>query len=270
MSNPAHSKTYSPNIKVMMDAVLKAARGLKRDFGEVENLQVSPKGPYDYVTNADLAAEKSLIASLQRARPEYGILSEEKGEIQGNGEYRFIIDPLDGTANFIHGLPYFCTTVGLERTKEGGKPEIIAGVTYDPILDEMYWAEKGSGAYCNDRRLRVSARRNLDKSMIAAASPNARVSDAKYFTGLQKIASQSFGVRCSGSAALDMAYVAAGRFDAFYRINIKPWDVAAGIILIREAGGISTEIGGGENVIYGENLLAGNEAIHKSIDKVLV
>ncbi len=265
----SHAAKYPPQIKIISDAVFKAAKGLRRDFGEVEHLQVSAKGAFDFVTSAHLKAEKILVEELSKLHPDYGFLCEERGEVKGASEYRYIIDPLDGTANYMHGIPYFCTSVGLEKTNEDGSKEIVAGVIYDPILDELYWAEKGSGAFCNNRKLRVSGRKELAKAMIASPSPSGRMASSEYFEGLKKIASQSFGIRCSGSAAMDLAYVAAGKFDAFYRGNIKPWDVAAGIIIIKEAGGVVTEINGGDNIIYGENLLASNEAVHKSIDKVL-
>jgi len=263
-------RTLSANLKVMVDAVMVAAKGIRRDFGEVEKLQVSRKGVNDFVTNSDINSEKKIIEKLQKARPGYSILSEEAGEIKGEREdFRFIIDPIDGTSNFIHGIPYFCISVGLERINSNGQSEPIAGVIYNPILDELFTAEKGLGAYLNDERIRVSAREKLDMCMVAGGSPSRNHYTDRYQQNMKTVAALTFGTRCTGSAALDIAYVAAGRYDIFYRTFIKSWDIAAGIVLVREAGGIVSEIGGGDNPLHGDTILATNGKVHKEIDKVL-
>ena len=199
----------SPVINVMANAALKAARGLNRDFGEVEQLQVSVKGPSDFVSSADLRAERTLKTELQRARPGYGLLFEEGGAAEGSDpHHRWIVDPLDGTTNFLHGMPHFSISIALERDGE-----IVAGVIYDPIRDEMYWAEKGAGAYLNDRRLRVSARRQLGEALIATGMPfRGRAEHPAYIATLARVMGATSGVRRFGSAALDLAYVAAGRY----------------------------------------------------------
>lgn len=227
--------TRSAIINVMVSAVQKASRGLVRDFGEVENLQVSRKGPADFVSAADLKAEKILRGELAKARPDFGFLMEEGGSVparEGSEGYRWIIDPLDGTHNFLHGIPHFAITVALER--EG---EVIAGVTYDPLRDEMYTAEKGGGAFVNGRRIRVSSRRQLVDSIVATGIPRAdKPGHLEFLKMLGGMMSRTAGVRRFGSAALDLAYVAAGRFDGYWESNLQPWDIAAGIILVREAG----------------------------------
>ncbi len=254
----------------MVDAVLAASKGIRRDFGEIENLQVSPKGTFDFVTSSDLAAEKKLISMLGKARPDWGVLSEEAGEkIGSNPEYRFIIDPIDGTSNFMRGIPYFCISLGLERRHKNGDSEVLAGVIYDPLLDELYWAERGFGAYLNHRRLRVSRREKVEECIMAPGSPPKKKPDPRYFSDLQKISALTLGVRCTGSAALDMAYVAAGRYDAFYRRSIQPWDIAAGIILVQEAGGRVTEVDNGGNPLFGGTIMATNGSIHSNMVTLL-
>lgn len=236
--------TRSAIINVMVSAVQKASRGLVRDFGEVENLQVSRKGPADFVSAADLKAEKILRGELAKARPDFGFLMEEGGSVparEGSEGYRWIIDPLDGTHNFLHGIPHFAITVALER--EG---EVIAGVTYDPLRDEMYTAEKGGGAFVNGRRIRVSSRRQLVDSIVATGIPRAdKPGHLEFLKMLGGMMSRTAGVRRFGSAALDLAYVAAGRFDGYWESNLQPWDIAAGIILVREAGGYVSDLTGG-------------------------
>ena len=251
---------------VMTQAAIKAGRGLKRDFGEVSELQVSMKGPGDFVSLADNRAEKTLYAELAKARPGYGFVMEEGGEIKGKDEaHRFIIDPLDGTTNFLHGLPHWAISIALER--EG---KLIAGLVLDPIKDELFWAEKGLGAYVNDRRLRVSARRDLPDSLIATGIPFRGHGDhVKYVRTLSPVMNATSGVRRWGVASLDLAYVAAGRFDGFWEFGLKPWDVAAGVLLVREAGGYVTEIGGGENMLESGSVLAANDQLHGSIQKLL-
>src|SRR6266851_2432162 len=249
----------SATINVMTAAALKASRGLKRDFGEVEQLQVSMKGPADFVSNADLKAEKLLRAELSKGRPGYGFLMEESGESRGSdARHRWIVDPLDGTTNFLHGIPHFAISIALERDGE-----IVAGVIYEPIRDEMYWAEKGAGAYVNDRRLRVSARRHLGEAVIGTGMPFGAGADAgTYIATLAAVMRATAGIRRTGSAALDLAYVAAGRFDGFWEFGLSPWDIAAGIILVREAGGYLSDLTGGHEMLASGDVLAANDHLH--------
>jgi myo-inositol-1(or 4)-monophosphatase len=250
----------SPLMTVMINAVQKTAKTLIRDFGEVENLQVSRKGPSDFVTNADLAAEKMLRAELLKARPAYGFLMEESGVVEGeDSSNRWIIDPIDGTTNFLHGLPQWCISLALERDGD-----VHAGVIYDPIKDELFWGERGAGAFLNNnRRLRVTSRNRLDDCLVATDVPGlGRGNHAGLLADLQKVMGQVAGIRRLGSAALDLAYVAAGRLDAYYEREIKPWDIAAGVLLVREAGGFVTDLQGGKKVLGSTNILAANQAIH--------
>ena len=256
-------------INVMVRAAEKAARRLRRDFGEVEHLQVSVKGPGDFVSNADLRAEKTLREELHKARPDFGFVLEESGAEQGTDpSHRWLVDPLDGTTNFLHGIPHFAISIGLER--EG---DIIAGVVYDPIKEEMFWAEKGVGAYLNDRRLRVSSRRKLGEAVVATGlTPRNREKDkergefvAQFAAALEATA----GLRRFGSASLDLAYVAAGRYDAFWENELAPWDIGAGICLVREAGGFVTEINGGSKLLQSGSTLACNVHLYPSLKKLL-
>ncbi len=255
----------SPLMTLMIAAVRKAARGLARDFGEVEQLQVSKKGPSDFVSAADLKAEKVLLEELTKARPGYGFLLEERGVVEGSDKtHRFLVDPLDGTLNFLHGLPHFAISVGLER--EG---ELIAGVVYDVIKDELFWAEKGRGAYVNDRRLRVSGRANLADCVIATGIPfQGKPGHEQFYTELARITPKVAGVRRWGSAALDLAYVAAGRYDGFWERNLALWDIAAGVVLVREAGGFARELDGGDFMQTG-SILASNAALGQSLHQAL-
>ena len=252
-------------LNVMTAAATKAARGLVRDFGEIENLQVSKKGPADFVTTADKKAEEVLVAGLTKARPRFGFLLEEGGKIEGaDTSNRWIIDPLDGTTNFLHGIPHFSISIALERD---GEP--VAGVIYEPITDQMFWAEKGQGAYLNGRRIRVSARRRLEKSLFATGIPFAGKQDHdRFLSQLKAVMAVSAGVRRFGSAALDLAYVAAGRYEGFWEFGLHPWDIAAGIVLVREAGGFVTDIGGGGMMESGE-ILAANDSLHGPLLKIL-
>jgi myo-inositol-1(or 4)-monophosphatase len=251
----------------MFMAADKAARGLKRDFGEVENLQVSRKGPADFVSTADLKAEKTLKQELQKARPGYGLLMEESAEIpesDGSGR-RWIVDPLDGTSNFLHGLPHFAISIALE---EHG--EIIAGLVYDPIKEDRFYAEKGQGAFHNDRRLRVSARHRLNECLVATGAPFAGKGDRPQFLGeIDAVMTNTAGIRRWGAAALDLAYVAAGRFDGFWERGLSPWDYAAGLILVREAGGYICEMNGKSLTMASPSVLASNNAIHSDLMKLL-
>jgi myo-inositol-1(or 4)-monophosphatase len=252
-------------LNVMTAAATKAARGLVRDFGEIENLQVSKKGPADFVTTADKKAEEVLVAGLTKARPRFGFLLEEGGKIEGaDTSNRWIIDPLDGTTNFLHGIPHFSISIALERD---GEP--VAGVIYEPITDQMFWAEKGQGAYLNGRRIRVSARRRLEESLFATGNPFAGKQDHdRFLSQLKAVMAVSAGVRRFGSAALDLAYVAAGRYEGFWEFGLHPWDIAAGIVLVREAGGFVTDIGGGGMMESGE-ILAANDSLHGPLLKIL-
>ncbi|MEM7652957.1 MAG: inositol monophosphatase family protein [Pseudomonadota bacterium] len=256
----------SATINVIERAVRRAARGLVKDFGEVENLQVSQKGPSDFVSTADKNAEASLQVDLAKARPSFGFLLEEGGEIKGTeADTRWIIDPLDGTTNFLHGVPHFCISVALERAGE-----IVAGVIHDPTRDEFFWAEKGVGAYLNDRRIRVSGRRNLQQSLLATGIPFHGHGDHEGFSAqLNAVMPKVAGVRRFGAAALDLAYVAAGRYEAYWERGISAWDVAAGTLLVKEAGGFVSEIDGGRDIIYGKNILASNAHLHAPIGKLL-
>src|SRR5690348_14463741 len=256
----------SPIINVMAGAALKAARGLIRDFGEVEQLQVSVKGPGEFVSTADLRAERTLKAELGRARPGYGLLFEEGGETAGSDpHHRWIVDPLDGTTNFLHGIPHFAISIALERDRE-----IVAGLVYEPTRDEMFWAEKGAGAYLNDRRLRVSARRQLAEAVIGTGIPyRDRGDQPAYLATLARVMAATSGVRRMGAAALDLAYVAAGRFDGFWEFGLSPWDIAAGVLLVREAGGYVTELDGGAAMLASGSVLAANDRLHGEIATLL-
>jgi myo-inositol-1(or 4)-monophosphatase len=247
----------SANVNVMIKAARKAARALLRDFGEVENLQVSAKGPADFVSRADTRAEALIREELTEARPNYGWLGEESGGAPGaDPTRRWIVDPLDGTTNFLHGLPHWSISIALEH-----KREIVAAVVYDPVKDEMFVAEKGAGAYLNDRRLRVSGRRDLAEMVFATGIPAATRGDLG--GALREIAAvslRSAGVRRIGSAALDLAYVAAGRFDGFWERGLGAWDVAAGALLVREAGGFVGPMDQGGDPIEGGSIVASNAA----------
>jgi myo-inositol-1(or 4)-monophosphatase len=253
-------------LNVMIKAARKAGRTLKRDFGEVEHLQVSLKGPADFVTAADRRAEETLYEELLHARPGYGFLGEEGGKREGADKtHTWIVDPLDGTSNFLHGIPHFAVSIALER--EG---TIIAGLVYNPANDDLFTAERGKGAFLNDQRLRVAARRRLLDAVFTCGLPHHGRGDLAL--GLKEIAAvqdKVAGLRRFGAAALDMAWVAAGRFDGYWERNISPWDVAAGIVLVREAGGYATDLDGGESPHQTGDVLAGNEMIHRELQRAL-
>lgn len=253
-------------LNVMTAAAQKAARGLVRDFGEIENLQVSKKGTGDFVSAADRKAEETLVAELTKARPGYGFLLEEGGAIEGSDtSNRWIIDPLDGTTNLLHGIPHFSVSIALERDGE-----LNAGVIYEPVWDQMFVAEKGQGAYLNNRRLRVSARRVLEESLFATGIPFAGKDEHdRFLEQLKAIMAVSSGVRRFGSAALDLAYVAAGRYEGFWEIGLHPWDMAAGIVLVREAGGFVTDLSGGKSMMESGEILAANDQLHGTMLKIL-
>ncbi len=258
--------TRSPLLNVMTRAADKAARGLKRDFGEVEQLQVSQKGPADFVSNADLKAEKILREELQKARPAFGFLLEEGGTVKGSDpDHRWIIDPLDGTTNFLHGLPHFAISIGLE--KQG---EIVAGVIYDPIKDEMFCAEKGGGAFLNDRRIRVSSRKSLHESLIGTGIPfRGQGNPDRFAKQLGAMMRETSGVRRWGAAALDLAYVAAGRLDGFWEEDLQAWDMAAGLLLVKEAGGYISDLRGGQTMLESGAVLASNGLLHAPLQALL-
>jgi len=259
-------KLNSPNINVMVKACRKAAKTLIRDFGEIENLQVSIKGPGDFVTVSDKKVEKIIIDELEKARPNYSILSEEAGEINKGKEFRWILDPIDGTANFLHGIPHFAISIGLEQNDE-----IICGIIYDPIKDEMFVAEKGNGSYLNNQRIRVSKRSKLINCIIFTGGPKRDAENRSLVLEEYKKFSSNvlIPIRKFGSAALDMAYVAAGRIDGFWQRNLNYWDIAAGIVLIKEAGGYVTDFEGGKEYIKNKTVLATNSIITEEMIKVL-
>jgi len=256
----------SPVVQVMIDAVKKAARPMMRDFGEVAALQVSRKGPGDFVSAADLRAEQTLFEALMKARPGYGFLGEERGQVEGTDKsHTFIVDPIDGTTNFLHAMPHFAITVALER--EG---EIQAAVTYNPIIQEMFWAEKGKGAFLNDARLRVSGRRELADCLIGTGLPFiGRPGHGQSIKEIHAIGQRVAGIRRLGSAALDLAWVAAGRYDAFWERNLNPWDVAAGLLMITEAGGTVSSIDETHDVRSGASVCVGAAEIQPQLLKAL-
>jgi len=259
-------KLTSANINVMVKACRKSAKTLIRDFGEVENLQVSVKGPGDFVTASDKKVEKILINELIGARPNYSILSEEAGEIKNDSEFKWIIDPIDGTSNFLHGIPHFGISIGLEKNKE-----IICGIIYDPIKDEMFIAEKGNGSYLNNQRIRVSGRSNLEECIVFTGGPKRESENRdKAIEEYNKFSSKvNIPIRKMGSASLDMAYVAAGRCDGFWQRNLHYWDIAAGIIIVKEAGGFVKDFQGNDEFIDNKTVLAGNSKIVEEMIKVI-
>ncbi|HEY4169014.1 MAG TPA: inositol monophosphatase family protein [Reyranella sp.] len=277
-SGPPERRSLAPRsatITVMIRAAFAAAKTLKRDFGEVEHLQVSEKGPGDFVSRADIMAERTLRKELERTRPEYGFLGEEGGETKGTGELggrnRWIVDPLDGTTNFLHGVPHFAISLALERDGE-----IIAGVIYQPISDELFWAEKGNGAFIDtpnarSRRLRVSGRKEPARALVGTGIPHmGRGDHPTYLDKLQAVMNKTAGVRRWGAAALDLAFVAAGRYDAFFEYGLAPWDVAAGILMVREAGGLVNEIPGGAFVLgTSTSILATNAGLRDTMVEIL-
>ncbi len=253
-------------LNVMVDAVRKAGRSLVRDFGEVENLQVSHKGPADFVSAADRKAEQILRDELLRARPTWGLLMEESGSIEGSDpSHRWIVDPLDGTTNFLHGIPIFAISVALERNGQ-----LVAGVIYNPIMDELYVAERGSGAFLNDRRLRVAARRSLPDCVIGTGIPFLGHGEHDRFLAEARVVmNEVAGIRRCGAASIDLAWVAAGRLDGFWERSLKPWDMAAGIVLIREAGGFVSDLTGRDRMLETGTILAGNEDVQRRLAGLL-
>ena len=253
-------------INVMETAARKAARKLVRDFNEVEQLQVSRKGPADFVSAADISAEKTLRDELSRARPNFGFRLEEGGEVPApDGTHYWVIDPLDGTTNFLHGLPHFAISIAL---MEG--PNIIAGIILDPLKDELFWASKGDGAFVNDHRLRVSNRAGLPDCVFATGSPFlGRPGHELFLKEANEVMGVSAGIRRFGAASLDLAYVAAGRFDGYWERGLSEWDMAAGIIIIREAGGFVSQMDGGEKMLEKGDILATNSNINQQFSDIL-
>jgi len=257
---------HSALINVMVKAARRAGRSLKRDLGEIENLQVSLKGPANFVTMADRRAEEMLYADLTKARPGYGFIGEEGGHREGaDKSHIWIVDPLDGTTNFLHGIPQFAISIGLQR--EG---TMIAGVIYNPANDELYTAERGKGAFLNDQRLRVAGRRQLGDCVIACGLPHiGRGDHALSRLEMTEIQNRVAGLRRFGAASLDLAFIAAGRLDGYWERNLQPWDMAAGQILVREAGGTVSGIAGDDDPLKTGNVIAGNEFIHAELVKIL-
>ena len=257
---------HSSLITVMEKAARKAAPRLRRDFGEVDALQVSRKGPADFVSNADRAAEAAVVEVLRHARPDWGLLLEEGGDVRGADERcRWIVDPLDGTTNFLHGMPHFAISIAAEIDGE-----VVAGLIHQPLTGESYWAEKGRGAWLSDRRLRVSARRDLSDCVIATGIPYQGHGDRGQFASiLNAVMPEVAGVRRFGAASLDLAWVAAGRFDGFWEAGLSYWDVAAGILLVREAGGFVSDFRGGDAAVGRRELIAGNANIQSRLHKLV-
>jgi len=254
--------TPSALISVMIDAVQRAAKGLRRDFGELAELQVSKKGLADYVSAADIKAENAVFDALTKARPGYCFLGEERGLVEGTDKtHTWICDPLDGTTNFLHSIPHFAITVALQR--EG---LIVAGVTFNPATNDLYWAEKGKGAYVNDKRMRVAARRTLDEAVLATGIPFlGKPGHGVFLKELHQVAQKVSGIRRFGAASLDLAWVAQGRFDGFWERGLGPWDMAAGILLVTEAGGKVSNAEGGELVLEEGTICVANQDLHPLI-----
>ena len=254
-------------LNVMVNAAIKAGRSLTRDFGEIENLQVSRKGPADFVSNADKRAEQIVFDDLRKARPTYAFLMEESGEVAGtDGQHRWIIDPLDGTTNFLHGIPMFAVAIALERNQE-----IVASVIYNPVMDEMFTAEKGGGAWLNDRsRLRVAARKHLADCVVATGiKVTGTDDDALTLRQLAQVAPATAGIRRTGSASTDLAWLAAGRFDGYWEGRLAPWDVAPGQLMVREAGGTMSDYAGQPGSVWNGQVVAGNETVQGQLLKAL-
>lgn len=257
---------HSALLNVMVKAARKAARGLIRDFGEVEKLQVSMKGPANFVSAADKRAEETLKEELLTARPGYSFLGEEGGKIEGSDtSHRWIVDPLDGTTNFLHGIPQFAISIGLERDGV-----LVAGLVLNPVTDELFLAERGKGAFLNDRRIRVAARKNMGEAVLSCGLPHYGRGDLELFRKeFSVIQEKVAGLRRFGAAALDLAYVAAGRFDIYWERNLSPWDIAAGTLIVREAGGFVTDLDDKDEMFTKGHIIAGNPVLHGELLKIL-
>ena len=267
------AQRLSPHITVMANAAQKAAKRLLRDFAEVEQLQVSIKGPSDFVSQADIRAEQMLKEELNKARPGYAFLMEESGASgSDNWSWRWVVDPLDGTTNFLHGIPHWAISIGLERRLPDGTSELAAGLIYAPAIDEMFWAEKGGGAFVNEHRMRVSARRDMTEAVFATGIPFRAVSVARrnaFSRTMVALMPQVDGIRRFGAAALDLAWVAAGRYDGYWELGIQSWDMAAGLLMVREAGGYATSTGE-EDPRDSGNVVAGNPHLHGKLREIVI
>ncbi|MFS2316857.1 inositol monophosphatase family protein [Maricaulis sp. D1M11] len=254
--------TLSPLLTVMTETAARAGRSLNRDFRDIEHLQVSKKGPADFVSVADHKAEEVIFEQLSKARPGYGFVMEERGIVEGSDKsHRWIVDPLDGTLNFLHGMPHFAVSIALERDEE-----LVAGVVYNPATDEMFHAEKGRGAWLADRRLRVAGRKHFDEAVFATGMPFfGKKGHATFLKELHQVMPHCAGIRRMGSAALDLAWVAAGRYDGFWERSLQSWDIAAGIVLVREAGGFVSELDGKDNMLATGSVVAGNETMREQL-----
>jgi myo-inositol-1(or 4)-monophosphatase len=263
--------SHSGLITVMQRAARKAAPRIRRDYGEVEQLQVSRKGPGDFVSMADKRAEQTIAEELKTARPDWGMLLEEGGEIEGNPDKpRWIVDPIDGTTNFLHGIPHFSISIAVEERRPDGKTEITQGLVYQPLTDESFWAEKGRGAWLHDRRLRVSSRRDLTDSLVGTGIPHSGRGDAEAWSKIYSaVAPNVSGVRRFGSAALDLAWVAAGRIDGFWEDDLDLWDTAAGTLLVREAGGFVSDYRGQDRYFERGQYIAANGELHSRLHKLI-
>jgi myo-inositol-1(or 4)-monophosphatase len=261
----------SGQLKIIEKAILKAGRILSRDFGELENLQVSKKGPGDFVTSSDLKVEKVLVEELQKSFPEYSYRSEENYDVKGSDDqYLFVIDPIDGTTNFMHGNPFFCISIALLKKNLQGKFEPYIGVIYAPATADLYYAEKGEGAYLNNRRINVSSRKSFSECLFASyISRNDIETRKKDLDSLQEMNAHS---RIMGSAALELAYVASGKLDGMWHNNLKIWDIAAGVLIVQEARGMVSEVNGGSNFLKSGNIIAANgevfDKLRKKISKI--
>ncbi|MDC3144365.1 inositol monophosphatase [Pelagibacteraceae bacterium] len=258
----------SPHINTMLTAARKAGKKLVRDFGEVENLQVSIKGVSNFVSAADIQSEKILINELSRAYPDYDILAEEAGEIKNsknNNPLKWIIDPLDGTTNFLFGIPHFAISIALQKNGQ-----TLSGIVYNPITDDLFWAVKGKGAFCNNKRLRVSVRERFDSCTIGTGIPHKGLKDhEEYLLGLTKIMENAAAIRRFGTASLDLVYVAAGKFDGFWEKNLKIWDIAAGALIVTEAGGRVTDFRGMNEYLESGNIVSSNFKIHDELLRLI-
>ena len=250
----------------MVSAAERAGKVLVRSFGEIEKLQVAKKGPADFVREADRRAEETLYRELLKARPKYGFITEERDVISGEDTSNtWIVDPLDGTLNFVHGLPHFCVSIALQRDAK-----IFAGVIYEPLSDQMFWAERGRGAFLNGQRLRVSSRRNIVEAVFATGIPfREHDNHADFLRELEKVMAVSAGVRRFGSAALDLAYLAAGRYEGFWEHGLQLWNIAAGLVLVREAGGFVSDFAGQDKSLETGEIVAANSELHVQLRKIL-
>lgn len=253
-------------LNVMVQAAIKAGRSLARDYIDAKSLNITLKGPANYVSQADIKSENIIKSTLMTAKPDYSYIMEESGQIIGKDhQHKFIIDPLDGTTNFLHNIPYFCVSIALESQNN-----LVAAVIYNPILDELFTAERGKGAFLNDRRIRVSAQKNLENCLMCTGIPFiGRAGHGKFLKELSLIMPQIAGIRRNGAAALDLAYLAAGRFDGFWEYNLQLWDIAAGILLIKEAGGFISNCENKPAFAANETIVAGNEYTHKTLLKLI-